>query len=359
MTSPNILALWDRLRAAGLTEGHPPALTSEPAPWYVKSMIGVAGWIAACFLLAFVGVAIASVFRNEGAALPTGVVLCGAATAMLWSGAARDFLAQFALALSLAGQVLVVFGLYTMFGRNNELIFFASVVVFEAALALVVPYSIHRTWSTLAAAVALLFALSLGHVAFLYPAVLAGAFVAIELNEAPLSAHADIWQSISAGLALGLLLLVPASLLFGSFGDIFHTRELPEHASAWRGSGLVAVIYIGTVAALLVRNGVRLGERAGWMTLAACTALVAAAWQVTALIAALIVVVLAFASGRRALMGLGLFAMAGALSHYYYALDTTLLAKSVSLLAAGAVLLVARFAVRRWVATSPSESRHA
>ncbi len=359
MTSPNLLALWDRLRAAGLTEGDPPAMTSEPAPWYVKTMIGIAGWIAACFLLGFVGVAIASVFRNEGAALPTGLLLCGAAIAMLWTLAESDFFAQFALALSLAGQVLVVGGLYMMLGRHDEPVFFAVVVVFEVVLALVVPYSIHRTWSTLAAAVALLFALSIGHVAFLFPAVLAGAFVAVELNEASLSPRADIWQPISAGLALGLLLLVPANLLFGSLGDIFRAREVPEHASAWRGSGLVAVIFIGTVAVLLARNGVRLGGRAGMMTLAACAALVAAAWQVTALIAALIVVVLAFASGRRALMGLGIVAMAGALSHYYFTLDATLLAKSASLLAAGAVLLAARFAVRRWVASSSSEARHA
>jgi uncharacterized membrane protein len=102
-----------------------------------------------------------------------------------------------------------------------------------------------------------------------------------------------------------------------------------------------------------------LGRPAGIAALLASVAFVAAAWPLPALVAALLVVVVAFASGRLALMGLGLVAMAAILAYYYYALETTLLAKSMSLIVAGAVLLVARFAVRSWIATPKIGADHA
>jgi len=70
-------------------------------------------------------------------------------------------------------------------------------------------------------------------------------------------------------------------------------------------------------------------------------------------------VIAAFASGRRALVGLGLVALAATLGHHYFSLEGTLLAKSASLIAAGAVLLAARFAARHWVVTASSEAGHA
>ena len=42
---------------------------------------------------------------------------------------------------------------------------------------------------------------------------------------------------------------------------------------------------------------------------------------------ALIVLLVAFAAGQRALMGLAIFALMVALGHYYYALQSTLLVK--------------------------------
>jgi uncharacterized membrane protein len=97
----------------------------------------------------------------------------------------------------------------------------------------------------------------------------------------------------------------------------------------------------------------------GLTTLAACAALAAAAWQVPALVAALIVIVVSFATGRRALIGLGIVAMAANIAYYYYSLDTTLYAKSMSMLAFGAVLLGARFLAGRWIGVTPTEDRHA
>ena len=48
------------------------------------------------------------------------------------------------------------------------------------------------------------------------------------------------------------------------------------------------------------------------------------------------------------LAGLGIFALLGYLSHYYYSLHATLLEKSVLLVCAGVALLTARLALHRW-----------
>ena len=357
MSASERAALWDRLCGGGLVEGGAPAAAADASPWYVRAMVGIAGWIAACFLLAFIGAAVAFAFRTGDAAVTVGLVLCAAAIALLWSFAVREFVAQFALALSLAGQAMVIFGLFELFPRH-DLVIYALIAAFELVLALAAPYSIHRTWSALVASIALLFVLITLRVSFLFPALVAAGFVAVELNDAKLARHADVCQPVSAGLALSLLLLVPATLAFSLVGELGGARGLHDTSSAWRGSALVTLVLVVTVAVLLVRNGVSLGGRAGVATLAACVAL-AAAWQVPALIAAIIVVIVSFASGRRALMGLGLVALAATLGHHYFSLDATLLAKSASLITAGVVLLAARFAARHWIATAESEAGHA
>ena len=357
MNSSDRAALWDRLRAEGLAEGDVPPARESAVPWYVRAMIGIAGWIAACFLLVFVGVGFEFVFRTGPAAITVGLVLCGAAIALFWKFPAHDFVSQFALAASVAGQALVVAGLFMAF-RHPGAGVFATIAVFEIALALIAPHSIHRTLSTFAASMLLLYALILAHLAFVFPALIAMAFVMLELD-AGRSATPKIWQPISAGLALGLLLVVPASLAFGVLSDLVGSSAPPDTSAAWMASVLAAVVLVGTVAILLMRNNVLLGGRAGVTTLAACAAVALAAWQVPALIAALTVIIVAFASGRRALMGLGIVAMAANLAYYYYSLDATLFAKSMSMLAIGALLLAARFAAARWISAPSPETRHA
>jgi uncharacterized membrane protein len=68
--------------------------------------------------------------------------------------------------------------------------------------------------------------------------------------------------------------------------------------------------------------------------------------------------VVGFANGNRVLIGLGIAALVGYLSHYYYSLQATLLEKSVLLMCTGLVLLAARFALHRWWPLS-KEQAHA
>jgi len=77
-------------------------------------------------------------------------------------------------------------------------------------------------------------------------------------------------------------------------------------------------------------------------------AVVLAAWPVPGVVVALVVLLLAFAAGRRALQGLAVLALLAALAYYYYALQSTLLVKAAALGMTGIVLVGARLLVRRF-----------
>jgi len=61
--------LWAKLASAGLTVGNMPEAEETDTPWYVRVMLGIAGFIAAVFLLGFVGVGFAFVLESKAACL--------------------------------------------------------------------------------------------------------------------------------------------------------------------------------------------------------------------------------------------------------------------------------------------------
>jgi hypothetical protein len=351
-------ALWDRLRSAGFVTGDCPVVEGTPVPWYVRAMLGVAGWIAAVFLLGFVGTALAFVARSGPAAVTVGLLLCAAAVAALLVLSAQEFFAQFALAVSLAGQALVAGGLMQTFPGHDGAVYVA-VAGFETVLVLLAPYSVHRTWCAFAAALAVFLALHEARAAALFPGLAAGGFVALQLAETRRAAQASLFRATSAGVVLALLATVPASSALDASwlgGQAASTR-----VTAWTALGalLVAAVLAGTAASLVARSGVALSSRAGLATVGGALAFGVAAWPVPGVLAAVVVTVSAFAAGRAAMTGLGLLATAAALSHYYYSLEASLLAKAASLLAAGAVLIACRYAFRAWIGARTQEAGHA
>jgi hypothetical protein len=82
-------------------------------------MLGVAGWFGALFLLLFVGFGLSFIIRNSGAALITGVVACGLAAFLFRKSPENDFAGQFGLAVSMAGQALIIFGIGDMIGSKS------------------------------------------------------------------------------------------------------------------------------------------------------------------------------------------------------------------------------------------------
>ena len=82
----------------------------EPPPWYVRLLSGAGGWFSATFLLSFIG--LVGLFDGPLGQLVLGLIFCGVAIALHVRHVRRGgaFSGQLGLALSLAGQGLVIVG---------------------------------------------------------------------------------------------------------------------------------------------------------------------------------------------------------------------------------------------------------
>jgi hypothetical protein len=341
MTS--IAGVWGRLAAAGIVSGAAPSVGDDQGPWYVTAMLGVAAWLSALFLLAFAAIAMSDLLRNETAAIVIGVVVCGAATAVLRIAGIGVFASQLAIAASLAGQALVAFGVLD--GSLRHPAPWAAIAVFEAILVVVAPHYLHRVLATLGAAAALRMVLGTAGVAALYAAALAAAFVAAQGATPQRLLRDALWSPVSTGLALALLLVVPLALVDELIA--FSRRSAPfAGVPAWVGPAAVMCVFLASIARLLCEAGVGWLSRTGVWALTGSILLSLAAWPVPGVVVALIVLLEAFAAGRRTLAGLAVVALLAVLAHYYYALQAPLLVKAGALAATGVVLLGARFALR-------------
>jgi hypothetical protein len=332
--------LWHRLAEAGLVQGDVPAPADARAPWFVRAMLGVAGWIGAMFFLGFAGVGFAFVFRSGGAALGIGALCCAAAYIIFRRYGRHDLATQFGLAVSIAGQSMFIFGLNESGGfDSDDAIFWILMAVFQAAITALLGNFVNRVLSATAGAVAIWIAMyKLGLFGLPFAAISA-ALAVLWLNEGRWSARGELWRPVGYGLTFTLLLLPEVMNVVGGLAS---TRPpiLPLAVIPWVHRILMAAVFIYLVHQLLARNGVQPSSTAGLAALGAAVAVSIATMKAGGVAAALLVLMLGFARGNRALLGLGIVGMLGHLSYFYYSLEMTLLAKSGALIAAGVTLVV-------------------
>ncbi|MBL8239232.1 MAG: DUF4401 domain-containing protein [Bryobacterales bacterium] len=326
--------LWARLLEAGLVHGEMPPAREAPTPWPVRVMMGVAGWFGGLLLLGFAGMTFAMLFRSEAVALPVGVACCMAALAAFHLAAGSALLSQFGFAVSVAGQVLIFFGLGEMLGSHSSVEVLLLMAVLEALLAAGLPNAMHRVFTAAAANVFLLMAAHVGGFAGAAIAVTATGAAAIWLAPEWMATAPDVWRPLGYGLALALAPM-DGSLLAGPQIWSMILREGP--AVLWWGQAATGLVLCWTAW--------RIGG--GWTGVGLAAPLAVLGIWAPGISAAVLVVTLGFANRNRILMGLGMVAFAGYLSHFYYQLDLTLLAKAGALTGTGLALLAMRWAVRR------------
>ncbi len=338
-------ALWQRLTDAGLAQGDLPAAGDPEAPWFVRAMLGVAGWIGALFLLGFVGAGLAFVFRDAGAALIVGALCCVAAAAIFAKFGRNVLAAQFGLAMSLAGQVLFIVGLREATGfSTGSGAFLLLVAAFEGVLAVFLGSFVHRVWSAFAAATAFSYALpQLGVYGVGAAATGAGAAL-IWLDHAKWAVRGTFWRAIGWGLVLAFVR--PDALFYGLVrGGSTSSPVVPVAWIPWIAAILTAGVLLHVVRRLLDQYGEPPTGRVGLTALAAAAALCAVTFKALGIPEAVIVVLIGFATGSRPLVGVGILALLWYLSYFYYSLEATLLVKSIALVAAGLVLIGLRVAM--------------
>jgi hypothetical protein len=170
-----------------------------------------------------------------------------------------------------------------------------------------------------------------------------------------------LMRPLGYGFAIALIHL-DGSLMIGPqfWGMLVSGLGSAPHFLVWAGPVVAGLVFIYAVWQLRERAGVEPGSRAGVFTTAAAIVLALCGLAAPGVSAAILILVLGFANGNRVLQGLGMLAFGGYLAHFYYQLSSTLLVKSMVLMATGAALLALRSTVVHLLPADPvTETSHA
>ncbi|CAG9179311.1 hypothetical protein LMG23992_03972 [Cupriavidus laharis] len=355
-------ALWRELAARGEVQGE--LVARVRTPWAVRALMGAAGWLGALFFqMFFLGAVFVAVRENAGAIALTGLAMIVLAAVLYQRGGTGIALGQFALAVSLSGQGMVIYGVAELLGGERLVetaAFWVGLAVFEAALYVLVPNRLHRflaalgVWIGLAVAMHILLTDSARHAWLAIPWSLGwlapGAFTLVAwftVAEARLCAvgrHVWLEPAMDATLlfALGAALVVTGASHPLAWLDVPGTAT--HFASArWLAGTLVGAVLVGF--ALVECRRLALPAPAVAIMIAGTAAFGAVMVAAPAVSAGALALGLALRRASLPWLGLGITAIAIGFIWYYSSLHWTLLAKSVTLAAAGVVLI----ALRQWL----------
>ena len=284
-------------------------------PWYVSAVLGTAGWLASLFAFLFVFL----LFEPDtaGGAALAGALMLGAGLGLYLADRDSAFFEQLALALSLAGQLAMIYAAALATDSATATAAFATLLA--AALVRALPNHFAKALSAFFACVA--WALTL-RFAWWGEDAFDSRGMAVALLPALLG-----WLAIWVPVAAGAHVLIDREPRWMASDR----RRMARPAL----TGLLVALSIGTwasepFAALRVWTPPGTVE-VNWLVL----------WPLLGVAAALFAAVCAFRLRHRAMIGL---AIAGALLHlvqFYYLLGVSLVAKSYIMLGVGLVLLLA------------------
>ena len=318
-------------------------------PWYIRTMVGFGAWLASLLLIGFVG--------SFGFAAKGGFIVVGfgmiVAAATLRKRFDSDFMVQSTLAVSLAGQALLAYGIADLTAGDDFEGVLMVVVITSTVLFVIFPDRIHRVIMVLFATSSLTILIYIWElnaiVPFLGP-VATGALVLLYKR------HPQIMASGKGALVRPLM----TGLMLSAFGCLLISTiyVLPELGASyafyprpWISTLLLGAlfIYLGTdIWPQLITGTQRLATPVIYGLMAV---VIAAAWAAPGLLLALIVVMLGAASGNRVFIGAGIAFLAVFISTYFYGIQITMLIKAITLVACGVATLLARWLILKVVAT--------
>lgn len=346
--------LWQQLHAEGqvATNETPTWLYPEPsAPWFIRLMLGVCGWLGGLFLMAFCGFfLIAQLQHKDGVLLGVGLVLIGMACSINRIGH-TELWQQLALALSLAGQGMAGFWLFATYGVDVAWPLFCIALV-QCLLFVLNPDFLHRLLCTIFSVLTL----HMGFVMWLGPSpilpICAALVALLWLDESYwLMRLRHTFLPIAVGLTVALLCLGLTSVWFPAW---LLTQVADGHRNDGLGDSLYRWLYLldpAIVGIVFFELVVRLSSTlsVAWRRVALTCGLAFAilgVWVVGLVLGGMLIL-LGFARGRRWLIALGIVASLCYLSWFYYSLDFTLLVKSIGLMVTGGLLLLGYFSLSR------------
>ena len=358
--------LWDDLAARGVVEGD--YVATQRTPWPIRLLKGAAGWLGALFFQVFLlGSVFAATSGNGPAMLVTGLLMLGGAVLlyrMAGERSGRIALGQFALALSLGGQGMAIFGTAETLGGEwlvDRAAFWLGVGVFEVTLYAIVPNRLHRFVVALGAWTALAFALNIAlagarhygwvvlpwSLGWLMP-LACGVVTVFVLKEHSLAARGEHGRWEPGADATLVFALAAALLVTGAthpLAGVFDERGAPRLSAPWLAGVLTEVVLL--LFALCECRRLQVGPRISAAVMVVTMAFAALMVMAPAVGAGVLVLALALRRGSLPWLGLGIAALTLGFVWYYGSLQWTLLAKSATLVAAGVLLLAVRIVMRK------------
>jgi hypothetical protein len=306
-------SLTQALVARGILGPDTPVPTAvDQRPWFISAVLGVAGWFAGLCALVF----FAMLFKPHGAGQISliGGVLLAAAFGLYAVDRGSAFFDQLALALSVAGQIALIWAAGE--ATRSAAATAGCAAVLQLALLLAMPNPFAKALAAFFACIA--WALTV-RLAWWGESSLWHAGEPVALGPALLG-----WFVIWIPLAMAAHVLVKTERQWVASG----LRRIARPALA----GVIAGLTLGSWASEPLA-GLQIWQhgagRSNWLAL----------WPLLALLAALFATFCAFRVRNRALIGLGVCGALLHVSQFYFLLGTTLLVKSILMLVVGAALL--------------------
>lgn len=339
-------SLWQTLQTAGLVQGDQPPQATPDSPWFVKVLLGFSGWFAALFVLGFLGAGFMVVFRHSGTAFVLGVVLIGVAYVILRIPR-NEFLSQLALAISLAGQALLVFAIYDDY-EPHAYIIWGLIALMQLPLAIFMPNFIHRVLSTLFACFAMHMFLILVGASYVFSGILLFIAAWLWLNEFRYPRYMQVMRAIGYGIVLAVIPLKGSLLFQHDLRWIWYSSGKPPELwlQPWMGEVLAAVVTVYAVWQILQRYGQVLSNKASVLIMAGVLVFSVVSMEAHGVTVGIVIILLGFYGSNRVLLGLGIIALLLYVSSYYYLMEATLLYKSGVLLLIGMLLLAMHWVLR-------------
>jgi hypothetical protein len=342
-------SLWLQLEDMSLVSGEFPPPGDIAAPWHVRVMLGIAGWIGAGFILSPISIILGLLSALTGTSFVAGAIVTVAGAALIRTKPDNDFLTQLGLATSFAGQWLVLRS-FTELSILEASTIAILTGIFEAVLFIAIANSVHRVWSAFVVAVAIVVALTDWKLEIYASVLLSAACAWLWLNEFKFAKYGTMMRDGGYGITLALIGTVGFIDVAGglSLGGLDPERLTGFKYHIWVSDVLNAGVLLWATWQLLNRNASKSPSSFDWSIFAVIGVFALATLTVPGFAPAALILLLGFGNGNRVLTGLGVASSIGYLSFYYYSLETTLLNKSAIMAVTGIFLLVVRVAIKQW-----------
>lgn len=312
---------------------------ASESPWYVKLLVGISAWLAALFLGFFFS--LTGLVDSSTSMVVVGLILCAVSAGVKHLVGNSIFWSQLAFAFSLAGQGLSIAGIADWTDNTTQTALLAALL--EGVLFVFYPDLLHRLISVLAviaAAVVVLYDQHLGN--GIHALTMLTALGAVALWQAEVHILGQRWGNFHAPLIYGLPIALFAICGLAQVGLFPSTYW-------WISAVGLALVLLYLGYQILSDLAIPPQSAVGLWFVASLVLVMIPAWQTPGIVAALIVLLVAYWRGNTLLLGLAMLFLLLFLGAYYYNLDITLLNKSYILMGTGVVLLALRSVFTRYV----------